>query len=132
MQGIHGAVAELIQIPKQYMNAIDTAIGQQSQHIITNSSQDARHAIEWLKKKRVGRATFLPLQVMKSRKLNEQTLASIKKHPSFVNTADMLVNYSDEYKIIVENLLGSIIIAKDLKGANIWQPLCNIGIVLLH
>ncbi len=118
LQGIHGAVAELIQIPKQYMNAIDTAIGQQSQHIITNSSQDARHAIEWLKKKRVGRATFLPLQVMKSRKLNEQTLASIKKHPSFVNTADMLVNYSDEYKIIVENLLGSIIIAKDLKGAN--------------
>ncbi|PZX07966.1 condensin subunit Smc [Psychrobacillus insolitus] len=118
LEGIHGAVAELIQIPKQYMNAIDTAIGQQSQHIITNSSQDARHAIEWLKKKRVGRATFLPLQVMKSRKLNEQTLASIKKHPSFVNTADMLVNYSDEYKIIVENLLGSIIIAKDLKGAN--------------
>lgn len=118
LQGIHGAVAELIQIPKQYMNAIDTAIGQQSQHIITNSSQDARHAIEWLKKKRVGRATFLPLQVMKSRKLNEQTLASIKKHPSFVNTADMLVNYSDGYKIIVENLLGSIIIAKDLKGAN--------------
>jgi chromosome segregation protein len=118
LQGIHGAVAELIQIPKQYMNAIDTAIGQQSQHIITNSSQDARHAIEWLKKKRVGRATFLPLQVMKSRKINEQTLASIKKHPSFVNTADMLVNYSEGYKIIVENLLGSIIIAKDLKGAN--------------
>ncbi|WP_144509282.1 chromosome segregation protein SMC [Bacillus sp. FJAT-22090] len=118
LKGIHGAVAELIQIPHAYMNAIDTAIGQQSQHIITDSSQDARMAIEWLKKKRVGRATFLPLQVMKSRKLNEHTLASIKQHPSFVNTADKLVNYSDGYQIIVENLLGSIIIAKDLKGAN--------------
>lgn len=118
LQGIHGAVAELIQIPHAYMNAIDTAIGQQSQHIITDTSQDARMAIEWLKKKRVGRATFLPLQVMKSRKLNEHTLASISGHPSFVNTADKLVNYSDGYQIIVENLLGNIIIAKDLKGAN--------------
>lgn len=118
LHGIHGAVAELIQIPHTYMNAIDTAIGQQSQHIITDSSQDARLAIEWLKKKRVGRATFLPLQVMKSRKVNEQTLAMIKDHPSFVNTADKLVNYNDGYQIIVENLLGNIIIAKDLKGAN--------------
>ncbi|WP_391121171.1 chromosome segregation protein SMC [Psychrobacillus sp. L3] len=118
LNGIHGAVAELIQIPHTYMNAIDTAIGQQSQHIITDTSQDARVAIDWLKKKRVGRATFLPLQVMKSRKLNEQTLTMIKQHPSFVNTADKLVNYNDGYQIIVENLLGSIIIAKDLKGAN--------------
>ncbi|MER2140287.1 MAG: chromosome segregation protein SMC [Priestia megaterium] len=118
LKGIHGAVAELIQIPSNYMNAIDTAIGQQSQHIITDTSQDARMAIDWLKKKRVGRATFLPLQVMKSRKLNEQTLAPIKEHPSFVNTADMLVNYNTDYKIIIESLLGNIIIAKDLKGAN--------------
>ncbi|TQR20894.1 chromosome segregation protein SMC [Psychrobacillus vulpis] len=118
LSGIHGAVAELIQIPHEYMNAIDTAIGQQSQHIITDSSQDARLAIEWLKKKRVGRATFLPLQVMKSRKLNEQTLAMIKEHPSFVNTADKLVHYNEGYQIIVENLLGNIVVAKDLKGAN--------------
>ena len=118
LKGIHGAVAELIQIPQAYMNAIDTAIGQQSQHIITDTSQDARLAIDWLKKKKVGRATFLPLQVMKSRKVNEHTLNSIKDHPSFVNTADKLVNYLDGYQIIVENLLGNIIIAKDLKGAN--------------
>ncbi|SDM54106.1 condensin subunit Smc [Psychrobacillus sp. OK028] len=118
LRGIHGAVAELIQIPELYMSAIDTAIGPQSQHIITDSSQDARIAIDWLKKKRVGRATFLPLQVMKSRKVNEYTLNSIKEHPSFVNTADKLVNYLDGYQIIVENLLGNIIIAKDLKGAN--------------
>ncbi|QUG41060.1 chromosome segregation protein SMC [Psychrobacillus sp. INOP01] len=118
LKGIHGAVAELIQIPESYMTAIDTAIGPQSQHIITDSSQDARIAIDWLKKKRVGRATFLPLQVMKSRKVNEFTLNSIKDHPSFVDTADKLVNYSDGYQIIVENLLGNIIIAKDLKGAN--------------
>lgn len=118
LKGIHGAVAELIQIPESYMTAIDTAIGPQSQHIITDSSQDARIAIDWLKKKRVGRATFLPLQVMKSRKINEFTLNSIQDHPSFVNTADKLVNYSEGYQIIVENLLGNIIIAKDLKGAN--------------
>ncbi|WP_391208607.1 chromosome segregation protein SMC [Psychrobacillus sp. L4] len=118
LNGIHGAVAELIQIPHTYMSAIDTSIGQQSQHIITDTSQDARVAIDWLKKKRVGRATFLPLQVMKSRKLNEQTLSMIKQHPSFVNTADKLVNYNDGYQIIVENLLGNVIVAKDLKGAN--------------
>lgn len=118
LKGIHGAVAELIQIPESYMTAIDTAIGPQSQHIITDSSQDARIAIDWLKKKRVGRATFLPLQVMKSRKINESTLNSIKEHPSFVNKADKLVNYLGGYQIIVENLLGNIIIAKDLKGAN--------------
>ena len=50
------------------MNAIDTAIGPQSQHIITDRVKMREYAIDWLKKKRVGRATFLPLQVMKSRK----------------------------------------------------------------
>lgn len=55
---------------------------------------------------------------MKSRKVNEFTLNSIKEHPSFVDTADKLVNYLDGYQIIVENLLGNIIVAKDLKGAN--------------
>ena len=82
------------------MTAIDTAIGPQSQHIITDSSQDARIAIDWLKKKRVGRATFLPLQVMKSRKINEFTLKSIQDHPSFVNTADKLVNYLKAIKLL--------------------------------
>ncbi len=118
LTGIHGAVAELIQIPTEFMSAIDTAIGQQSQHIITDTSQDARVAIEWLKRKRVGRATFLPLEVIKPRKLSEQTLAPIKQHPAFVNTADQLVNYHSHYKTIIENMLGNIIVAKDLKGAN--------------
>ncbi|TWT28161.1 chromosome segregation protein SMC [Planomicrobium sp. CPCC 101110] len=117
LQGIAGAVAEMAQVEQKYAKAIETALGGSSQHIITETEQHAREAIEFLRKKKAGRSTFLPMTVMKSRKVPEQTLASIQQHPSFVKMAYELVAYDASYKMIFENLLGNVIIAEDLKGA---------------
>ncbi|PSL42186.1 condensin subunit Smc [Planomicrobium soli] len=117
LHGIVGAVAEMAQVDQPYAQAIETALGASSQHIITENEQHAREAIEFLRKKKAGRSTFLPMTVMKSRKLPEQTLDSIQQHPSFVNMAYELVVYDTAYQMIFENLLGNVIIAKDLKGA---------------
>src|SRR5690606_21700026 len=68
--------------------------------------------------KRAGRSTFLPMTVMKSRKIAESSISAIKQHPSFVNMAYELVSYDPHYQMIIENLLGNVIVAKDLKGAS--------------
>ena len=58
LDGIHGAVAEVIQVPSQLTQAIETALGASLQHIIVTSEQDGRHAIQYLKQRNLGRATF--------------------------------------------------------------------------
>ena len=117
LQGIEGAVAELIQVNNAYSQAIETALGAASQHIVTVTEIDAQKAIGWLKQRRAGRATFLPKNVMKSRKLMEQQYAQVKGHPSFVNVAYEIVQFDEANRSIIENLLGNVIVAKELKGA---------------
>lgn len=118
LNGVVGAVAEIVQVEQGFAKAIETALGAASQHIVTETEQHAREAIEFLRNKRAGRSTFLPMSVMKSRKISGQTIASIEKHPSFVKMAYELVGYDAAYGMIIENLLGNVIIASDLKGAS--------------
>ncbi|WP_019416054.1 chromosome segregation protein SMC [Paenisporosarcina sp. TG20] len=118
LKGITGAVAELIQVKPGYAKALETALGGAMQHIATETDQDARKAIAFLKNKRSGRATFLPKTVMKSRKIQSETLYSIKSHPSFIQTADEVVTFDQASKSIVENLLGNVIVVKDIQGAS--------------
>ena len=118
LDGIIGAVAEIAQVDKSYAKAIETALGASSQHIITENEKHARAAIEFLRNKRAGRSTFLPMTVMKSRKIADFSISAIEKHPSFVKMAYELVTYDAKYQMIIENLLGNVIIAKDLKGAS--------------
>ncbi|HSP22247.1 MAG TPA: chromosome segregation protein SMC [Planococcus sp. (in: firmicutes)] len=118
LSGIIGAVAEIVQVDQQYAKAIETALGAASQHIVTENEQNAREGIEFLRNKRAGRSTFLPMTVMKSRKIASHSIAAVEQHPSFVKMAYELVGYDQNYGMIVENLLGNVIIAKDLKGAS--------------
>lgn len=118
LSGIVGAVAEIVQVEQNYAKAIETALGAASQHIVTGNEQHAREAIDFLRKKRAGRSTFLPMTVMKSRKLPAGSIASVEQHPSFVKMAYELVGFDKAYHMIVENLLGNVIIATDLKGAS--------------
>ncbi|MTT32303.1 chromosome segregation protein SMC [Terrilactibacillus sp. BCM23-1] len=118
LHGIHGAVAELLQVEKRYEKAIETALGGQAQHIVTQDEASARAAIQFLKKQQAGRATFLPLSVIKSKQLRAHDIERLKSHPSFVGIANELVQYKGVYQPAIEHLLGNIIIAEHLKGAN--------------
>ncbi|MBT2688000.1 chromosome segregation protein SMC [Bacillus sp. ISL-47] len=118
LQGIQGAVAELIQVPKEYGTAIETALGGAMQHIIVQTEQDGRNAIHYLKKNSFGRATFLPLSIVKGKKLNSAQLQSVKAHPAFIGEATSLIQFDGKHQPAIENLLGNVVIARDLKGAN--------------
>ncbi|WP_107923098.1 chromosome segregation protein SMC [Lysinibacillus parviboronicapiens] len=125
LQGIEGAVAELVQVNSKYSQAIETALGAASQHIVTTNEQHAQQAIHWLKQKRAGRATFLPKTVMKSRKINLSAIQLATEHPAFVQMADALVTFDEENRSIVENLLGNVLVAANLEGASQIARLCG-------
>lgn len=118
LHGIEGAIAELVSVPKEYETAIEIALGGATQHIVTSDEQSARQAISFLKQNHYGRATFLPLTSVRSRFIPPQTISLIESHDTFVGVASSLVKYDEKYRSIAENLLGTVIIVKDLKGAN--------------
>ncbi|WP_419392483.1 chromosome segregation protein SMC [Cytobacillus praedii] len=118
LKGIEGAVAELIQVSKDYETAIETALGGATQHIVVESEKDGRDAIQYLKKNSYGRATFLPLNVIKGKTINPSQLQSIQHHPSFIGVAAKLIETDPKYIEIIHNLLGNVVITKDLQGAN--------------
>ncbi|MED3561376.1 chromosome segregation protein SMC, partial [Bacillus xiapuensis] len=118
LTGIEGAVAELVSVPKQYETALETALGGALQHIVVDTEQNARAAIQFLKQNSFGRATFLPLSVIKGRPLSSSQLSSIGNHSSFIGTAVSLVQFEQKYTEVMNNLLGNVVITKDLKGAN--------------
>ncbi len=125
LTGIEGAVAELITVEKNYVKAVETALGGAMQHIVTTSESSARDAIGHLKSRNKGRATFLPLDVIRSRKIQSSTLHSIEQHPEFVGVAAELVSVAETYKNIIENLLGNVIVAKTLVGASAIAKVMN-------
>jgi len=118
LHGIHGAVAELIQVPKQYETAIEIALGGSLQHIVVEQESIARKAIAYLKEKKIGRATFLPLDVIKPKELSQREWTKIKTIKGFVGVASQLIQFDDAYASIVEYLLGHIIVTTNLEAAN--------------
>ncbi|WP_432359389.1 chromosome segregation protein SMC [Sporosarcina sp. UB5] len=118
LHGVDGAVAELITVEDPHIKAIETALGGAMQHIVTSTEADARNAIGYLKQKNAGRATFLPRDVIKSRKLPIASLRIVEQHPEFIGTANQLVKTDSAYSVIIENLLGMTVVAKTLAGAS--------------
>lgn len=125
LSGIDGAVAELISVEPEYVKAVETALGGALQHLVTATEAEARKAISYLKSKNAGRATFLPRDVMKPRLIPAASLQSARQHPEFINTADQLVQATEMYRGITENLLGNTVVAKTLAGASAIAKLMN-------
>lgn len=118
LSGVVGTVADLIQIPEQYLTAIDTSLGSSSQFIVVEQEKDGREAINFLKRAQSGRATFLPLTTIKPRHINHNALQSAEAVAGFVGVGSDLIDYEKQVSQIIENLLGNTLIAEDLKSAN--------------
>ncbi|ADU30788.1 chromosome segregation protein SMC [Evansella cellulosilytica] len=117
-KGIKGAVAELIDVSKEFQTAIDIALGPAQQHVVVEDEATGRSAIQFLKQRKLGRATFLPMTVIKPRHIQGQDVIEAQQQQGFVGVAKELVQYETEYENIVSHLLGNIIVAKDIKSAN--------------
>lgn len=118
LDGIHGAVAQLMDIPNDYVTAMETALGGQAQHIVVGKDHEARQAIQWLKKTNSGRATFLPMSTIRPRQVDSRHIQQIENHGGFIGVGSELVKYDASYDGIVKNLLGNVLISKTLKDAN--------------
>lgn len=116
--GIIGALVELVTIPEHYQTAMEIALNNNAQHIVTKDERAAREAIQYLKTKRAGRATFLPLTTIQPRELPAGTLKQLEAHPAFEAVASQIVTHDPSLAPVIQNALGTTILAKDLKGAN--------------
>lgn len=123
--GIHGAVAELISTDKNYETAIEIALSSSMQYVVVEDESSARKAIQFLKQNSFGRATFLPLSVIKERSIGSHDLSMIQTHQAFIGIATEIVRYQPQFKSIIGNLLGTVIVTSDLKGANEIAKLMN-------
>lgn len=115
IHGIHGVVADLITVPKEYEIAIETALGGSIQNIVTDSEQTAKQLIEYLKKNRYGRATFLPLTSVGSK--NTFTQEKALKEPGVIGLANSLVETDSQYQGLMRYLLGRVVVTDNIDHA---------------
>ncbi len=114
LPGIHGPVSRLIKTEDQFTVAIEIALGAAMQQIVVDTEQNAKSAIQFLKRTGAGRATFLPISAIQPRYLQERDLA---QSGGFVGVASQLVQCNEQYRKIVDNLLGRTVIVQNLDCA---------------
>ncbi|WP_027090918.1 chromosome segregation protein SMC [Cohnella thermotolerans] len=118
LHGVHGAVAELIGVPAHLETAIETALGGALQNIVMENEATSRAAIAYLKQRQSGRATFLPLDVIRARTIGDGDRRNASEADGFVGVASELVKAEPRYAGIVGSLLGNVLIAEKLEQAN--------------
>lgn len=118
LHGVHGAVAELIRVPEKLELAMETALGASVQHIVMDNEAVSRQAISFLKQRQLGRATFLPLDVIRPRQVSGSDRSMAEGEAGFVGFGSELVQYDPKYSSIVGSLLGNVVIAETLEQAN--------------
>ena len=116
--GIIGAVSEQLTFDTRYQTALEIALGGASQNVIVEDEATAKRAIAFLKEKRQGRATFLPLTTIKPRQLSGQQISLLESSDGFLGLASDLVTYQPNLDVIFQNLLGTIAIFDTIDHAN--------------
>ena len=112
-KGMHGVLANVIEVPKEYETAIEMCLGLSLQNIVTDTEEDAKKLVEHLRKNNLGRASFLPISSVKGKKLDK-----IKgKTPGVIGIASDLIKYSSKYEQIILNLLGRTVIVDNMDTA---------------
>ncbi|MGW8441284.1 chromosome segregation protein SMC [Paenibacillus sp. S33] len=125
LHGVHGAVAELIRVPEHLEQAMETALGASVQHIVMENESVSRQAISFLKQRQLGRATFLPMDVIRPRQIGAGERQIAEGAEGFVGIGADLVQYDDRYAGIVGSLLGNVVIARTLEDANRIAARCQ-------
>ena len=112
-KGMHGVLANVIEVPKEYETAIEMCLGISLQNIVTETEEDAKKLVEHLRKNNLGRASFLPISSVKGKKLDK-----VKgKDNGFIGIASDLVKYSKKYEQIILNLLGRTVVVDNMNTA---------------
>ncbi len=118
LKGIYNTVGKLLTFDDAYMSAIETTLGASINYLVVDSETSVKQAINYLKEQRLGRATFLPLNIIKPKYLDSNIIDSLKNTTGFIDTAINLVKYDKAYDNIMQNLLATTIIVKDIDALN--------------
>ncbi len=118
LKGIYNTVGKLLTFDDAYMNAIETTLGASINYLVVDNETSVKQAINYLKEQRLGRATFLPLNIIKPKCLDSNIIDSLKNTSGFIDTAINLVKYDKAYDNIMQNLLATTIIVKDIDALN--------------
>ena len=113
-RGVHGVLANLLLVEEKYQIAIEMALGQAMQNIVTDTEKEAKRLIEYLRKNNIGRASFLPISEIKGKKLDKINLKGIN---GVLGVASDLVKVNTVYEKIILNLLGRTVVVEDIDNA---------------
>ena len=111
-KGVHGVIANLIRVPKEYEVAIEMCLGQTMQNIVTDTEEDAKKLVNHLRQFNLGRASFLPITSVKGKKLEK-----LKAEKGVIGIASDLIKYDSKYEQIVQSLLGRTAIVDNMDNA---------------
>ena len=112
-KGMHGVLANIIEVPEEYQTAIEMCLGMSLQNIVTDTEEDAKKLVEHLRKNNLGRASFLPISSVRGKKLDKIKI----KEEGYIGIASDLIKYDKKYQDIIENLLGRTVIVDNMETA---------------
>lgn len=124
LKGIHNVIGNLIDTNDKYKKAISVSLGSASSTIVADNENSIKEAINYLKNNNIGRATFFPLNIIKSRTIDSETKLLIDGE-KVISIADKLIKYDLKYKNIIENQFGNVIVCNNLDSANEFSKKIN-------
>ena len=127
-KGVHGVLANLLTVSKEYETAIEMSLGQSLQNIVTDTEKTAQKLIEHLRKNNLGRASFLPISSIKGKKLEKINQKNIT---GVIGIASDLVKYNSIYDNIILNLLGRTVVVENMDVAIALAKQNNYGFKII-
>jgi len=119
LKGIHNTIGNLIEVPDNYLLCADVVMASSSNFLIVDNELAAKEAINYLKDNKLGRATFLPLNIVKPRYLDDSIIERLVQINGYVGILSELISYNEAYKNIIDNQFGNVIVAKDIDAMNL-------------
>lgn len=117
LNGIVGLVSELFEVDELYQEAISKALQSSLQNVVVETSDDAKAAVKFLKNNQAGRATFIPLNIIKNKFIKEEDLYIIDSVEGYIDVATNLISFDPKYNSLFSHLLNTTIIVKDIDSA---------------
>ena len=117
LTGIHNTIGNILETEEKYVKALNIAMSANKNFIITTDEKCAKIAINFLKDNHLGRATFFPMDVIESRRVDQNTLNILERENDYLGVLSDLVTYDKKYKNIIENQFGTVLIITDLDSA---------------
>ena len=118
LNGIHDCIGNLVDCDEVYTKALEIALSSSRQFVVVDNEKAAKEAISYLKENNLGRATFFPLNVIKARGIDNDTLDVLATSDDYLGILSDLVSYDTKYNNIILNQLGNVIVVKDIDAAN--------------